>query len=205
MRLKESTKKYLLVFGCVAVLWTVFTVFDKYSLPKNKQQSPKSTEKIVKELTFTSPGLRELNELVQKPAPVTTLQVEGKNDYKSLQYSNFSNSGTPSAVDTRFAAPTIHPISTIKGKNKPKKQKKLKPLPKVEVFVSTQCQTCRRLEDFLRSKRLKFKLFNIDKVKDFKKFKAYRYKKIPMVRIGKENVPGNSPELLLGVLNKYKW
>jgi glutaredoxin len=213
VRLKASTKKYLLIFGGIGVLWLSFTVLDKYS-GREAKDSTKSLPKTKSgnETVFSSPRLRELNDLVQKPVPVRTLQVKGDKSYEDLQYDEFPESGQRSTSNifgeskkAVFAIPTIK--KAVASKKKPKKTKrepKKRALPKIEVFVANRCATCRRLEDFLHDQQVKFKLYSIDDARSLKLFHKYGYTKVPMVKIGRETIPGNDPQTLLNLLNQYK-
>ena len=66
---------------------------------------------------------------------------------------------------------------------------------KVEIFVTSWCPYCRKLEDFLKAEKIDFKRYDVETSAEGKRnYEALGGGGIPIVRIGQQVIQGFDPE-----------
>ncbi|MCB0344742.1 MAG: DUF4124 domain-containing protein [Bdellovibrionales bacterium] len=73
---------------------------------------------------------------------------------------------------------------------------------KVEIFVTSWCPYCTKLEKFLREERIQFTRYDIERNKSgARKYSKLGMQGVPIVRIGSTIIPGYNPNAIRAALN----
>jgi glutaredoxin len=77
--------------------------------------------------------------------------------------------------------------------------------PRVEIFVTSWCGYCRKLESFLKSKKIRYSRYDIEKSSSARKrYEGLGGMGVPVVKIGSDVIRGYSPEAILRALKKKR-
>ena len=72
---------------------------------------------------------------------------------------------------------------------------------KVEIFVTSWCPYCRKLENFLKENKIDYTRYDVEKdAKGAEEFERMGGEGVPMARVGKEIIHGYNPEGILAAL-----
>ena len=73
--------------------------------------------------------------------------------------------------------------------------------PKVEIFVTSWCPYCRKLESFLKENQIDYTRYDVEKdAKGAEEFGRLGGEGVPMARVGEEIIHGYDPEGILAAL-----
>ena len=74
-------------------------------------------------------------------------------------------------------------------------------IPQVEIFVTSWCPYCRKLESFLKQNRIDYTRYDVENdAKGAEEFGRMGGGGVPMARVGKEIIHGYDPEGILAAL-----
>lgn len=106
----------------------------------------------------------------------------------------------------------LRDVSVIDGMPTPKRRKGEEPPPpqsrsygsaNVEVFVTSWCGYCRKMERFLKEKGIQYTAYDIEKDDNAARIhKELGGGGVPVIRIGSDVVHGYNPEAVMSYLNR---
>ncbi len=108
-------------------------------------------------------------------------------------------------VDSPHELPRINKVKSLSGPLPVRRLKSSSPSAggKVEIFVTSWCPYCVKLEKFLKAKRIKFTRYDIERSKvGSKKYSEMGVQGVPIVRIGSTVISGFNEAAILSALNK---
>ena len=77
--------------------------------------------------------------------------------------------------------------------------------PKIDVFVTSWCPYCRRLEGFLKKNHIDYTRYDVEQdVKGAEEFDRLGGEGVPLTRVGKEIIHGYDPERIIAALQTNK-
>jgi glutaredoxin len=101
---------------------------------------------------------------------------------------------TPDSAPSNAAA---HQNKAKPGDQKSKSKKK------VEIFVTSWCPHCRKLETFLKSEKIKYTSYDIEKSEEGKQLYEYLGGKgVPLTKVGSQDISGYNPTDILSALGE---
>ena len=75
------------------------------------------------------------------------------------------------------------------------------PSKKVEIFVTSWCPYCKKLESFLKEKKIDYTRYDVEKDEAGAKiFEEIGGDGVPVIRVGKEVIHGYDPDAVLAAL-----
>ena len=76
-------------------------------------------------------------------------------------------------------------------------------LPRVEIFVTSWCPYCRRLESFLKQSRIDYTRYDVEAdAKGAQIFEELGGTGVPVARVGKKVIYGSDPERIIAALKR---
>ena len=75
--------------------------------------------------------------------------------------------------------------------------------PQVEIYVTSWCGYCKRLESFLKQEKIRFQRYDIESSRTARKrHRKLGYRGVPIIKVGDRVIPGYQPQAVLSALGR---
>lgn len=162
-------------------------------------------------VTIESQG-REQVFSMNVPAALTAIEKTKIQTQKNMEILSKAAENTfappkedPAAVQPNPGTPQKSPTAESKPESKAPKAaaSKSAKTKKVEIFITDWCPYCRQLESFLKSKKIAYERYDIEKnFAGKKKYKSLGGESVPLVLIGSKVIKGFDPDAIQAELEK---
>jgi len=107
---------------------------------------------------------------------------------------------------TEASLPSLNRFEFIdQGTSAEYKSKREISSPDIEIFVTSWCGYCTRLENYLRQKNVRFKKYDIEQsITGKRKYDSLRGRGVPVIKIGSEVITGFNPGKIDQLLAKNR-